>query len=82
MRACTVVLQFNYGPPRSSLGSVWVFAGDGREDLASDSELEELAGWRKSVGPVDYDLASGIQREIVLFMRAAGVEVFDEGVAD
>lgn len=82
MRSCTIVLQYNYGKPRSSLGSVWLFAGDGREDVAIDNEFEELAGWRKVVGPVDYELARSVHSEFISFMQASGVEVFDEGVAD
>jgi hypothetical protein len=57
---CTVVLEFNYGEPRESLGSVWLFSGDGTQDLALSAPLGSLPGWVRIVGPIDYESARHI----------------------
>ena len=84
MTSCTVVLEFNYGTSgeRESLGSVWLRAGDGRADLDSDSPLEELPGWSRIVGPIEYEAAAQAHAALLRFFGSAGLEVFDEGVAD
>lgn len=82
LRCCTVVLEFNYGDPGSSLGSVWLRNGDGRPDFESDEPLESLPGWVRIVGPIDYDLASSIQSALAKFLADSGVVVIDEGIAD
>ena len=82
MTRCTLVLEFNYGAPRSNLGSVWLFGGDGRADLEREEGIAKLPGWCKLVGPIDYEMAASIHRELLAFLRSSGVEVFDEGIAD
>ena len=82
MKQCTLVLEFHYGKPGADRGSVWLFAGDGSAGLESDQPFSELPGWHRLVGPVDYELASDVQRRLTAFLRSSGVEVIDEGVAD
>ena len=81
---CTVVLEFNYQQdPSVSMGSVWVFPADASEFLdESEESLESSPGWTRIAGPIEYKLAAEIQSTLVDFLRANGVKVVDEGVAD
>jgi hypothetical protein len=78
----TVVLEFNHGKHGSSLGSVWLFAGDGRPDLERVEALDGLPGWLRLIGPVEHELASRVQEKLVVFLRSSGVEVIDEAIAE
>ena len=82
MQTCTVVLQFNYDHPGTSLGSVWLFNGNGTEDLQQSTPLASLPNWTRVVGPVDYELASSVHGALKRFFERNGVVVIDEGVAD
>lgn len=79
---CTLVLEFNYGKPGSSLGSVWLFKGDGTRDLALETPLTALPGWVRIAGPVDYELAGSIHSAIKVFLEESGVAVAVEAIAD
>ena len=79
---CTVVLEFNYGEPRSSMGSVWLYNGDGTQDLEGSAPLASLAGWVRVIGPVDLELARRVHSSLTQFLAQNGVAVIDEGVAD
>ncbi len=84
MNKCTLVLEFNYGKPRSrkSLGSVWICSGDGTADLVDDEPMESKQNWTKIVGPIDLDEAVAICNQLKQFYLATGVEVIDKGIAD
>ena len=77
-----MVLEFNHGKRGSSLGSVWLFAGDGRPDLERVEALEGLPGWSRLIGPVEPELASSVQEKLVAFLRSTGVEVVDDAIAE
>lgn len=81
---CTLVLEFNYTRDRGrgGRGTVWLFAGDGRLDLGNESPLEELPGWARLAGPIDYELAGEIHSQLKNFFQASGIVVIDEGIAD
>lgn len=79
---CTLVLEFNYAKPGTSLGSVWLFSGDGSHDLEEAVPLDSLPNWVKIVGPIDYETASKIHAALKTFLERSGVVVIDEGVAD
>lgn len=84
MERCTVALEFNYTDPRSKtvLGTVWLFAGDGRETLDSDRPMAEITGWSLLLGPVPYQQAAEVHAALVGFLRSAGVEVLEASLAD
>jgi hypothetical protein len=82
MHTCTLVLEYNYGKPEESLGSVWLFNGDGRANLQEDSPLGTLPSWVKVVGPIQHELATSIHAALKRFLEQSGVVVIDEGVAD
>ncbi len=79
---CTLVLEFNYGKPESSLGSVWLFNGDGLPYLESSEPLASNPGWIRVAGPIDYETAAGIHSSLKRFLEGCGVNVIDEGIAD
>lgn len=76
------MLEFNYGKPGSSLGSVWLFKGDGSEDLESDSPFASLPGWVRIVGPIDYEVAGAIHAALKAFLEESGVTVLADATAD
>ncbi len=82
MTTCTLVLEFNYGEPKSSLGSVWLFNGDGSSHLESDEPFDSIPGWARIAGPLDYNVAAGIHRSLCRFLESCGVMVIDDAVAD
>lgn len=82
IRTCTLVLEYNYSKPGVSLGSVWLFDGDGRSSLNQSASLETLPNWVKVAGPIDYELAGTIHQNLKKFFEECGVSVIDEGVAD
>lgn len=82
LHVCTLVWQYNYGALGGQGASVWVYFGDGRQDLESDAELASLPGWVRLIGPVDTELATSVHGALKLFLLRAGVVVHDEGVAD
>ena len=82
MDTCTLALQFNYTKKPDSKGTVWIFNGDGRSDLAGSEPLQNLAGWTRIAGPLPYDTAAGIQQAMKDFLTRSGVTVIDEGIAD
>lgn len=82
IRICTLVLEYNYSRPGASLGSVWLFNGDGTSSLSQSSPLDTLPNWVKVAGPVDYDLANTIHGNLKRFFEHNGVSVIDEGIAD
>lgn len=82
MKTCTLVLEYNYSKPGESLGTVWLFNGDGTADLENEAPLSTLPNWIKIVGPVDYEAANGIHGALKKFFEQSGVAVIDEGVAD
>jgi hypothetical protein len=79
MQTCTLVWEYNYTPvgAKESFGSVWIFAGDGREDLE-----RRLPGWVKVAGPINLDLATRIHESLKDFFIQNEVEVLDKGIAD
>lgn len=79
---CTLVLEFNYGKPGTALGSVWLFNGDGTQDLASDAPLATLPRWVRIAGPIDYEVASAIHMTLKLFLEESGVTVIADAIAD
>ncbi len=82
-RTCTLVLEFNYSKPGgASLGSVWLFDGDGTAALQQSAPLETLPHWVKVAGPIDYELANSIHGALKRFFEQSGVTVIDEGIAD
>ena len=82
IRLCTVVLEYNYSKPGTSLGSVWLFNGDGTAGLEGSAPLEALPGWIRIAGPLDYESANEIHSRLKKFFEQSGVTVIDEGVAD
>jgi hypothetical protein len=79
---CTLVLEFNYGEPGDSLGSVWLFNGDGSSHLESSQPLVAISGWTRIAGPIDYEVAAGIQSSLKGFFRRSGIKVIDDAIAD
>jgi hypothetical protein len=79
---CTLVLEYNYSKPGVSLGSVWLFNGDGASALENTAPLDTLPNWFKVAGPVDYELANAIHAALKKFFEQSGVAVIDEGIAD
>ena len=82
IRTCTLVLEFNYSKPGVSLGSVWLFNGDGGSALKDSAPLETLPNWFKVAGPIDYELANTIHAALKKFFEHSGVPIIDEGIAD
>ena len=82
IRTCTLVIEFNYSKPGVSLGSVWLFNGDGTAALQHSAPLETFPNWVKVVGPIDYEVANSIHAALKSFFQQNGVTVIDEGVAD
>lgn len=82
IRTCTLVLEYNYSKPGVSLGSVWLFNGDGTSALETSASLDTLPNWFKVAGPVDYELANAIHASLKKFFEQAGVSVIDEGISD
>lgn len=85
LKQCTIVLEFNYGEPsaKTSLGSVWLFEGDGRHVFEEEeSELSDLQGWIRVAGPIDFDLADNISSNLRKFLESCGVLVIEETVTD
>lgn len=82
IRTCTLVLEYNYSKSGVSLGSVWLFNGDGTSALKNSSPLDTLPNWFKVAGPVDYELANAIHAALKRFFEQSGVTVIDEGIAD
>jgi len=79
---CTLALEYNYSSTQLSLGTVWLFNGDGRSDLERDEPLEVSKEWVKIAGPIDYELAADIHAKLKGFFKTHGVTVIDEGIAD
>jgi hypothetical protein len=79
---CTLVLEYNYGKPGTSLGSVWLLNGDGTDDLVSSTPLTSLPGWVRIVGPIDYEVAAVITSNIHQFLEQCGVVVIADAIAD
>ena len=82
IRTCTLVLEYNYNKPGVSLGSVWLFDGDGTAALQQSAPLETVPHWVKVTGPIDYALANSIHGALKRFFQQSGVTVIDEGIAD
>jgi len=82
IRACTLVLEYNYSKPGTSFGSVWLLNGDGTSDLEGDESLEDLPQWVKIVGPIDYELAKTIHTALKKFFEQNSIDVIDKGIAD
>ena len=82
IRTCTLVLEYNYSKPGVSLGSVWLFNGDGTSALSQSASLDTLPNWVKVAGPIDYEIASTLHGNLKRFFEQCGVSVIDEGVAD
>ncbi|MCP3939437.1 MAG: hypothetical protein GY708_29170 [Actinomycetia bacterium] len=83
LRICTLVLEYNYGESKTSLGSVWLFHGDGSFDLESSSQpLSTIPGWTRVTGPIDYEVAAGIQSSLKEFLERCGVKVIEDAIAD
>lgn len=82
MDTCTLALEFNYTKKPDHEGTVWIFNGDGRNDLAGREPLAELAGWTRVAGPISYDMAASIQKALKDFLTRSGVTVIDQGIAD
>lgn len=82
IRTCTLVLEYNYSRPSVSLGSVWLFNGDGTSALEKSAPLDTLPNWVKVAGPIDYDLAATIRSALKKFFEQNGVTVIDDSVAD
>ena len=79
---CTVVLEYNYGKPGASLGSVWLFNGDGTADFDSPEPLASLPGWVRIVGPIEFAAAGAIHAALKSFFEQSEVTVIDAGIAD
>ncbi len=82
VRVCTLVLEYNYTKLGESLGTVWLYNGDGRPALSLSLPLNEISNWVKIAGPVDYELAETIHGNLKLFFKGSGIDVIDEGIAD
>ena len=82
LTCCTLVLEFNYGKPGTSLGSIWLFDGNGLPHLESSEPLDSIPGWRRVAGPIDYETAAGIHSSLKKYLEGCGVTVIAEGVAD
>ncbi|HEY4414718.1 MAG TPA: hypothetical protein VGO57_03415 [Verrucomicrobiae bacterium] len=78
----TLVLEYNYVATGESLGSVWLFYGDGTSDLTKTETMESMPGWLKIIGPVDYEIASDVQANLKVFFERNGQKVIDKGIAD
>ena len=81
MKECTIALIYHEDPDTPASGSVWVFGGDGREQVITHS-LESLPGWIKLVGPVGLDMANAISQQLQAFLESNGVSVIVECFAD
>lgn len=82
-RLCTIVLQFNSSRNLElTLGSVWLFNGNGVPFLEQLDMETPPPGWAKVVGPIDYEIASSIHSSLKSFFEQSGVTVIDEGIAD
>jgi hypothetical protein len=80
---CTLVLEFNYSEkPSNSLGTVWLYNGDGSNVLTQDKPIESIPNWVKIVGPIDYNIAKQIQIALKIFFISSGVSVIDHGITD
>ena len=79
---CTLVLEYNYGKPGETLGSVWVFNGDGSKSREEAEPFASLPGWSRIAGPLDYEEANRIHVAVSKFLREAGVEVISMAAAD
>jgi hypothetical protein len=79
MKTCTLVWEYHLAPSGGgeSQASVWLFAGDGRQDLKRRAE-----GWLRIAGPTNIDLATQICASLKKFFVQNGVEVFEESAAD
>ena len=82
MDTCTLALQFNYTKKLDSQGTVWIFNGDGRSDLAQPEPLDEMPGWTRVAGPLPFEMAGSIHGALKDFFTRSGVTVIDEGIAD
>lgn len=81
----TIILEFNYSDPRRpelTLGSVWLYNGDGHAGWEDERPLVELPGFLKVVGPIDYEIASQIHGALKTFFEQSGTTVLDKGIAD
>lgn len=82
MKHITLALEFNHNDTGSSLGTVWLFNGDGSADLAKEDALCSLPGWARIVGPIDQGLAIQIVHSLKAFFEESGVSVMDRGISD
>ncbi|MEK7706697.1 MAG: hypothetical protein AAB380_01715 [Verrucomicrobiota bacterium] len=64
MKTCTLVWEYNYHPAgvKESFASVWMFAGNGRDDLE-----RRQPGWVKVVGPINQKIATEIHTALKHF---------------
>jgi hypothetical protein len=79
----TLILQYNYGDPGDpSLGSVWAYNGDGSAGWEDARPLEDLPGFVKVVGPIDYEIAARVHAGLKRFFEESGETVLDKGITD
>lgn len=78
---CTLVVEFKYTRTSKGLGAVWIFAGNGTEDLESEDDLKDLPGWFQLVDDLDDERAATIHKNLKEFLVVNGVEVISEGIA-
>ena len=51
-------------------------------DLDSERTLDELPGWNRVLGPIEFETAVRFSERLAAFLKDSGVEVLQEGVAD
>jgi hypothetical protein len=71
----------DFDPSQSARGSLWVFAGDGRQFIRSNP-LDGAEGWVKVVGPTDLEIVDQARRALEQFFSKNGIVVFSEAFSD
>lgn len=78
IKQCTIVAIHHEDPDVPTSGTVWMFAGDGRENRVE----RNLPGWFKIIGPIKWSLVLETQVALQKFFERNGIQVFCETFAD